>query len=164
MLGLRVVEWNEDRRVSHVPIRPLRYARYLPIARICLVPNVPTLLRLAQFVFWAAFTYTLVCAVLPSQHVIHIFMWDKAEHFLGFYVLTGLAVAAFPRGNLFVIAVSLSAFGALIELVQGLSFVGRDRDFQDWVTDSVAIGMALAPMLLVWWRAQIESGARTKRQ
>jgi Na+/H+-dicarboxylate symporter len=128
------------------------------------VPNVPTLLRLAKFVFWVAFIYTFVCAVLPSQHVIHIFKWDKAEHFLAFYVLTGLAVAAFPRGNLFVIAVSLSAFGALIELVQGLSFVGRDRDFQDWVTDTVAIGAALAPMLLVWWRAQVESGTRTKRQ
>src|SRR5665811_295441 len=122
MLGLRFAARNEGRRVFHTPIRPLRYARYLPTARICLVPNVPTLLLLAQYVFWAAFTYTLVCAVLPSQHVIHIFMWDKAEHFLAFYVLTGLAVAAFPRGNLFVIAVSLSAFGALIELVQGLSF------------------------------------------
>jgi len=91
-------------------------------------------------------------------------MWDKAEHFLAFYVLTGLAVAAFPRGNLFVIAVALSAFGAIIELAQGLSFVGRDRDFQDWVTDSIAIGMALAPMLLVWWRTQVESDVGVKRR
>lgn len=126
------------------------------------MPNVQTLLRLAQFVFWAALVFTFVCAVLPSQHVIHIFKWDKAEHFLAFYVLTGLAVAAFPRANLFVIVVALSAFGALIEFVQGLSFVGRDRDFQDWVTDTVAIGVALAPMLLVWWRAQVESERRGK--
>ena len=79
-------------------------------------------------------------------------------------LLTGLAVAAFPRGSLFGIAVALSAFGALIEFLQGLSFVGRDRDFQDWVTDTIAIGMALAPMLLVWWRAQALSGIRAKRQ
>jgi len=135
-----------------------------PTARIGFVPTVPTLLRLAQFVFWAAFTFTFISALLPSQHVIHIFKWDKAEHFLAFYVLAGLAVAAFPRGSLFVIAVALSAFGALIELVQGLSFVGRDRDFQDWVTDTVAIGMALAPMLLVWWRAQVAGDAGAKRQ
>jgi VanZ family protein len=128
------------------------------------VPNVPMLLRLAQFVFWAACIFTLVCALLPSQHVIHIFNWDKAEHFLAFYVLTGLAVAAFPRGSLFGIAAALSAFGAVIEFLQGLSFVGRDRDFQDWVTDTVAIGMALAPILLVWWRAQVVSGAGAKRQ
>ena len=120
------------------------------------MPNVPILLRLAQVLFWAALIFTFVCAVLPSQHVIHIFKWDKAEHFLAFYVLTGLAVAAFPRGSLFVIAAALSAFGALIELVQGLSFVGRDRDIQDWLTDTIAIGMALAPMLLVWWRGQVE--------
>jgi VanZ family protein len=124
------------------------------------VPNVPTLLRLAQLVFWAAVIFTFVCAVLPSNHVIHIFKWDKAEHFLAFYVLTGLAVAAFPRANLFVIVVALSAFGAFIEFVQGLSFVGRDRDFQDWVTDTVAIAVALAPMLLVWWRVQVESQGR----
>jgi VanZ family protein len=127
------------------------------------VLHVPTLLRLAQIVFWAAFTFTFVCAVLPSKHVVHIFMWDKAEHFLAFYVLTGLAVAAFPRGSLLVIAVALSAFGAFIELIQGLSFVGRDRDIQDWITDTIAIGMALAPMLLVWWRAQVVNGARAKR-
>jgi VanZ family protein len=127
------------------------------------VPKVSTLLRLAQFVFWVALVFTFVCAVLPSQHVIHIFKWDKAEHFLAFYVLTGLAVAAFPRANLFVIVVALSAFGAFIEFVQGLSFVGRDRDFQDWVADTVAIGVALAPMLLVWWRAQVENEVRSKQ-
>jgi len=127
------------------------------------VPNVPTLLRLAQSVFWAAFTFTFVCALLPSQHVIHIFMWDKAEHFLAFYVLTGLAVAAFPRGRLIFIALALSAFGALIELLQGTSFVGRDRDFKDWITDSVAIVMALAPMLLVWWRTRVTSEPHAPR-
>jgi Na+/H+-dicarboxylate symporter len=126
------------------------------------VSKVSALLRLAQFTFWAALIFTFVCAVLPSQHVIHIFKWDKAEHFLAFYVLTGLAVAAFPHGSLIIIAAALSAFGALIELVQGLSFVGRDRDFQDWVTDTIAIGMAMAPMLAVWWRAQVgrEESAR----
>ena len=113
------------------------------------------LLRLTQLLFWAAAIFTFASAVLPSRHVIHLFAWDKAEHFLAFYVLTALAVAAFPRANLFVIAAALSGFGAFIELVQGLSFVGRDRDFQDWVTDTVAIAMALAPILAVWWRGLV---------
>ena len=65
--------------------------------------------------------------------------WDKAEHFIAFYALTGLAVAAFPKRNLFVIAALLSAFGALIEIVQGLPIVHRDRDFWDWVADTIAI-------------------------
>lgn len=118
--------------------------------------KVSTLLRLSQFLFWAAAVFTFVCAVLPSQHTIHIFKWDKAEHFLAFYVLTGLAIAAFPRGHLFIIAAALSGFGAFIEFVQGLSWVGRDRDFQDWVTDTIAIGMAMLPILTVWWRRQFD--------
>jgi hypothetical protein len=69
-------------------------------------------------------------------------------------VLTFLAAAAFPRVHLLVIAVLLSAFGALIEIVQGLPIVHRDKDFWDWVADTLAIGAALAPMLLVWWRQQ----------
>jgi hypothetical protein len=118
--------------------------------------KVSTLLRLSQFLFWAAAVFTFVCAVLPSQHTIHIFKWDKAEHFLAFYVLTGLAIAAFPRGHLFIIAAALSGFGAFIEFVQGLSWVGRDRDFQDGVTDTIAIGMAMLPILTVWWRRQFD--------
>ena len=74
--------------------------------------------------------------------------------------LTGLGVAAFPRRNLFVLASLLSAFGAFIEFVQGLSIVHRDRDFWDWVADTVAIAMALAPMILVWWRRVVRSGQK----
>ena len=114
------------------------------------------LLRVAQFLFWAAAVFTFVCAVLPYEHTIHIFKWDKAEHFLAFYVLTGLAIAAFPRAHLLIIAAALSGFGAFIEFVQGLSWVGRDRDFQDWVTDTVSVGMAMLPMLAVWWRSQFD--------
>jgi hypothetical protein len=38
--------------------------------------------------------------------------------------------------------------------------VHRDRDFWDWVADTLAIFAALAPMLLVWWRAVVSSGQK----
>src|SRR5882724_6632808 len=38
----------------------------------------------------------------------------------------------------------------VIGIVQGLAIVHRDRDFRDWVADTVAIIAALSPMLLVW--------------
>jgi len=122
------------------------------------VLKISLLARLARFAFFAALLFTFYSAVIPPQHALQLVPWDKAEHFIAFYGLTGLAVAAFPKRKLIVIAVMLSGFGALIEYVQGLPSVHRDRDFWDWVADSTAIIAALAPMLLVWWRALVNSG------
>ena len=85
------------------------------------VLRVSVLVRLAQIAFFAALIFTFYSAVVPPAHAVQIAPWDKAEHFIAFYALTGLAVAAFPKRNLLVIVVFLSGFGALIEFVQGLS-------------------------------------------
>jgi len=143
-------------------------ARIRAVAPICYaaifldpsVLKVSWLIRLAQVAFFAALVFTFYSAVIPPQQALHLFPWDKAEHFLAFYALTGLAVAAFPRRNLFIIAALLSAFGAFIEFVQGLQIVHRDRDFRDWLADTVAICAALAPMILVWWRRVVKSGQK----
>ena len=115
------------------------------------------LVRLAQLAFFSALLFTFYSAVIPPEHALHLVPWDKAEHFLAFYGLTGLAAAAFPKRQLLLIALLLSGFGALIEFVQGLAIVHRDRDFWDWLADTIAIGAALAPMLLVWWRREAAS-------
>jgi hypothetical protein len=118
------------------------------------VLRVSLLIRVAQAAFFAALLFTFYNAVIPPAKALQLAPWDKAEHFIAFYCLTGLAVAAFPRRNVLIVAVLLSLFGALIEFVQGLSVVNRDRDrdrdFRDWVADSIAIASALAPMLLIW--------------
>jgi len=124
------------------------------------VLRVSLLVRLAQVAFFAALIFTFYSAVIPPQKALHLVPWDKAEHFIAFYALAGLAAAAFPRRNLIVIAALLSGFGALIEIVQGLDIVRRDRDFWDWVADTIAILAALAPMLLVWWRGLASSGQK----
>ena len=108
--------------------------------------------RLAKIAFFAALLFTFYSAVIPPAHALQLVPWDKAEHFIAFYALTGLAAAAFPKRNLIIIAVLLSVFGAFIEFVQGLPMVHRDRDVWDWVADTIAIVAALSPMLLVWWR------------
>jgi len=124
------------------------------------VLKVSILLKLARIGFFAALVFTFYSAVIPAHLALQLAPWDKAEHFIAFYGLTGLAVAAFPQRNLFVIAALLSLFGALIEVVQGLPGVHRDRDFWDWVADTIAIISALAPMLLVWWRGLVRSGQK----
>ncbi len=116
--------------------------------------NITVLRRLAQLAFLAALVFTFYSAVIPPSQAVQLVPWDKAEHFIAFYGLTGLAVAAFPRRSPLVIALLLSGFGALIEVVQGLPIVHRDEDFWDWVADTLAIIAALSPMLLVPWRAQ----------
>ncbi len=122
--------------------------------------KIPLLAGLAKLAFFAALSFTFYSAVIPPQHALQLVPWDKAEHFIAFYGLTGLAAAAFPTRKLIWIAALLSGFGALIEYVQGLPLVHRDRDFWDWVADSTAIIAALAPMLLVWWRDLASSGGR----
>jgi hypothetical protein len=124
------------------------------------VLRVSWLLRLAQAAFVAALLFTFYSAVIPPQKALQLAPWDKAEHFLAFYALTGLAVAAFPKRNLFLVAALLSGFGAFIEFVQGLEIVHRDRDFWDWVADTIGICAALAPMILVWWRRVVKSGQK----
>jgi len=124
------------------------------------VPNISILVRLAKVAFFSALVFTFYSAVIPPQHALELVPWDKAEHFIAFYGLTGLAVAAFPRHKIFVIAALLSGFGAFIEFVQGLPVVHRDRDFWDWVADTLAIIAALSPMILVWWRRE----ARAQKQ
>ncbi len=122
--------------------------------------NISLLVRLAKLAFIAALLFTFYSAVIPPTKALQLVPWDKAEHFIVFYGLTGLAAAAFPKRSLLLIAVLLSGFGALIEYVQGLPMVHRDRDFWDWVADSAAICAALAPMLLVWWRRVATSGQK----
>lgn len=114
-------------------------------------------LWLARIAFWSALAFTLANAILPTPDTPEFFPWDKAFHFTAFYGLTGLAAAAFPRRNLLVIGICLSALGALIEIVQGTSLIHRDEDFWDWVADTVAIVCVLLPLLLVPWRASLQS-------
>jgi VanZ family protein len=113
-------------------------------------------LRLAQAAFWAAAIAVFILAVVPAPRAPRLFEWDKAEHFLAFYVLALFAAAAFPRRPLIVLALCLSVFGGVIELVQALPLVGRDSDVWDWVTDTVAAGAALIPLVVLKWRAWLD--------
>ena len=78
---------------------------------------------------------------------------DKVQHFAAFYALTLLGAAAFTgRKALTWLIVGLSAYGALIEILQPLPVFGRDRDVFDWVADNIGIALALAPFLVAGWR------------
>jgi hypothetical protein len=111
--------------------------------------------RSLQALFWIVLAFALTKAFVLPRKMFRIFHWDKAEHFLAFYVLTLLATAAFPRRPLLSIAMALSLLGASIEVVQGFPIVNRDSDFWDWFADTLAILAALLPLAVLSWRAKL---------
>jgi VanZ family protein len=114
----------------------------------------PALLRRAiQAVFVLAAAVAFLAAIAPAGDAPRLVPWDKAEHFIVFYVLTGLAAASFPRAPLWLVGVMLSGFGALIEITQAIPFIHRDCDYHDWIADTLAVAAVIAPTILVRWRA-----------
>ena len=107
--------------------------------------------RLCQILFWAALIFTFVYAEMPRADAPQLMSSDKSDHVLAFYGLAILAAAAFPRSRLAILALLLSGFGAMIELVQALPIVNRDADFWDWVADTIGIASAFGPLILVRW-------------
>ena len=111
----------------------------------------------------AALLYTFYEAFKPPRMGGGLFPWDKADHFCAFFVLTGLAMVAFPRQPLWRIAAVMAAIGAAIELIQGTPFVGRDCDFWDWVAELCAISAVYAVILAAnMRRAYAKRGAAGK--
>jgi hypothetical protein len=110
------------------------------------------LLWLARLAFVALALLGTTTAVLPGNGGLHVFPWDKAEHFACFYVLAAVGAFAFPRVKAIWLALALSGLGAAIEIVQGLPMVARDSDWKDWLADTVAVACALGPLVIADWR------------
>lgn len=111
--------------------------------------NVLTAALLA--LFYLACLIVLAVALAPVQGQSGSGV-DKLQHLAAFYGLTLLALAAHPKRRLIVIAAGLAAFGALIEVLQGLAIFARDRDIADWVADMTGVALAMAPLLPAAWR------------
>lgn len=105
-------------------------------------------LALLRLIFAAAVAFTLYSAFAPTRFAPHLLPWDKAEHFVAFYVLALLAALALPHTRIVRIGVVLSLLGAAIELAQSIPFVHRDGDVFDWAAETIAILCALCPTVL----------------
>jgi glycopeptide antibiotics resistance protein len=99
----------------------------------------------AAIVAWFAFRPTAeVDAGLP---------WDKANHALAFMVLTVLAGLGWPRLSAAFLVLIMVVAGVGIELVQGLSMIGRDADVLDVVADTFGtlIGLLIIAVVGKRW-------------
>ena len=94
-----------------------------------------------------------VLALLPVEHLQSpVFdWWDKAQHALAFWVLTGWALWLWPVSVPRVLLVML-AYGAGLELAQWA--VGwRFAEWADLAAD--AVGVALAWVCVAGWRRSV---------
>ena len=91
---------------------------------------------LARLAFWLACAVAFIFAVMPVPP--DLGESDKLQHIFAFLVLAGLGRLAYPDVRKRWLLVGLMGFGALIEIVQALPFVGRDSDPLDWVADTAA--------------------------
>jgi VanZ family protein len=112
---------------------------------------------LSRVGFFLAAAAGTVIALLPSADSPQVSLWDKAQHFAGFYLLAALGAFAFPRLKAIWLGLGLVALGGAIEIVQGLPIIGRDCDVRDWIADILAIACALAPLAIAGWRRRRSS-------
>jgi VanZ family protein len=108
-----------------------------------------TLRRTLPVLFWAALLFAFAMAVLPQPPRLPGDPSDKVQHILAFAVLAALAAAAYPSAALLRILAGLSAFGALIEIVQTVPALHRDGDYVDWIADTLAAAVVLGLAALV---------------
>jgi hypothetical protein len=103
-----------------------------------------------RILFWSAAAFAFVMAALPHPPQVPGTPPDKVQHVLAFTCLALLGWAAYPRLGMVKLLLGLSAFGALIELVQMIPSLHRDSDALDWFADTAAVIVVLLAILL--WR------------
>lgn len=81
---------------------------------------------------------------------------DKAAHFIAFYGLTTLAIAAFPKARSLHLAAAVLLVGPAIEVVQ--LAMGRSANLGDVAADTAGVAGALFPMFIKYMRRNEQQG------
>lgn len=93
-----------------------------------------------------------------EMKVSQLIPWDKASHFIGYFVLTLVGILAFPNVPLVVIGVAILAQSALVESLQ--PYVGRSRDLCDLVANAFGILGVLGPVVVFRLREFVQQVRR----
>ena len=100
--------------------------------------------RIVRICFYAAVVAALAVSLAPTAQSSALAVNDKVEHFAGFLLLTWLGIGAFGRRRVLTLSLALLAFGAAIEILQMLPFIGRDGELFDWIADTFGVLTAWA--------------------
>ncbi|WP_309645309.1 VanZ family protein [Phenylobacterium sp.] len=108
---------------------------------------VPTSQKAARFLLIAAGAICVIGMVGPFQGVEENFVpADKAAHFIAFYGLTALMMAAFRKNRRLEIALAAALVGGSIEIAQMV--VGRGVSLGDLAADTAGAFAVWIPMWL----------------
>jgi VanZ family protein len=112
-----------------------------------------TISRLIFISCFALLTYLLLMEMAPTND--GSIYKDKIQHVIAFGGVTFwglLAFQHFPKTTL----LGLTAFGALMEVLQGILTTTRQPSVYDWLADVVGILLAwgIAMMWLRWWQGR----------
>ena len=118
------------------------------------------MLRYGRLLYFVLIAVILVIAIVPQVEAPIGTPNDKVNHIIAFFTLAFLAKLLWPEKRIWVKALWLAAFGALIEVLQGVMKVGRNAAFDDFVADvlATAAGLIAARAILAF-----RSGARRNR-
>ncbi|HEU0224621.1 MAG TPA: VanZ family protein [Steroidobacteraceae bacterium] len=98
---------------------------------------------------WQGLILALVLAIaagslLPMPSLAVTAGVDKLEHFIGYFTLALLGAGIVTRERLWVVMARCFAFGAAIELLQGLLTSSRTADWADLAANGLGVAAAWA--------------------
>ena len=99
--------------------------------------------RYSRIAFVAAAIFAFVMAVIPHPPPVPGHPNDVIQHFVTFAVLAILSGYGFRNCSAVKLLVALSAFGAVIEILQAIPMLHRDSDIGDLGIDLAATLLAL---------------------
>ena len=118
------------------------------------------------FVGWALLAATVNESL--QRHVwkvAEVIAWDKANHFIGYFLLTMWFAGVSRRSRYLMVGALLIALGGGLEIAQGLMHEGRTADWLDFLANSLGVttGMILAMLGLGDWMIWLEKLARVRK-
>jgi VanZ family protein len=93
---------------------------------------------------WALVIFITVSCLEPPRYVPDLHVSDKIEHAGAYFGMTFWFGGLVRRSRYVILALWMLAFGAAIEVAQGLMHWGRDADIWDFAADAVGVAIALA--------------------
>ena len=112
---------------------------------------------------WLLVAGAIVANLMPAHDLPKIGgINDKAEHIVGYLVLSLWFAGMYPRTRYPMIGVALLVMGIVIEGLQGAMHMGREADITDVYANTVGIvaGLTLALIWLGGWAMRVEALAR----